>query len=149
MLRFLTDELFHAEAQGERVWIQGHVPTGWDGSQALDRPSNLFFQIVSRFAPHTVAAIFFGHTHQDHFSVFYRATSGTSAEARRSTRDAVSMSLMAPSITPETNVNPSFRVYHVDPLTYDIYDWDQYYTNMDDLRDATSVPAWYHLYNAR
>ena len=61
MLRFLTDELQDAEDAGERgsswfdyicvvssltwlcpsVWIVGHVPTGWDGTNALNNPTNL------------------------------------------------------------------------------------------------------------
>jgi len=70
MLRFLTDELQDAEDNGDRVWIIGHVPTGWDGTNALEAPSNLFYQIVDRFAPHVIANIFFGHTHEDQFSIF-------------------------------------------------------------------------------
>ena len=46
MLRFLTDELFAAEEAGERVWIMGHVLTGWNGGEALDRPSNLFLSLI-------------------------------------------------------------------------------------------------------
>jgi len=63
MLRFLTDELQDAEDQGDRgmtlaklavlfsflsltlrlslVWIIGHVLSGWDGTNALEAPSNL------------------------------------------------------------------------------------------------------------
>ena len=125
------------------------MATGWDGSQSLEKPSNLFYQIVSRFAPHTIAAIFFGHTHQDHFSVFYRATSGRSADAPRHTSGAVTVALNAPRVTPESNVNPSFRVYHVDPHTYDIYDWDQYYTDVDAFAASAHGPVWHHLYSAR
>lgn len=58
MLRFLTDELQDAEDAGDRgmgciraseltistcfkVWIIGHVLTGWDGSNPLQNPTNL------------------------------------------------------------------------------------------------------------
>jgi sphingomyelin phosphodiesterase len=60
MLRFLTDELQDAEDQGDRgmsflkhrprvsmnntlssVWIVGHVPSGWDGTDPLEAPTNL------------------------------------------------------------------------------------------------------------
>ena len=149
MLRFLTDELFAAERKGERVWILGHVLTGWTGAEALDKPANLFFQIVSRFTPHTIAAIFFGHTHQDHFSVFYRAQSGASRDISRHTRDARTVSFVGPSVTPLTNVNPSFRVYQVDPITFDVYDYDQYYTPVDEFDSLQAGPIWRHLYNAR
>lgn len=57
MMRFLTDELQDAEDAGDRgtwmvsqdivhpdgssVWIIGHVPSGWDGSNPLLNPTNL------------------------------------------------------------------------------------------------------------
>lgn len=71
MLRFLTDELQDAEDAGDRVWILGHVLSGWDGTEPLENPSNLFYQIVDRFSPHVIAAIFFGHTHEDQLTIFY------------------------------------------------------------------------------
>jgi hypothetical protein len=39
MLRFLTDELQAAEDAGDRVWIVGHVLSGWDGSNRACLPS--------------------------------------------------------------------------------------------------------------
>jgi sphingomyelin phosphodiesterase len=45
MLRFVTDELQDAEDAGDRVWIMGHVLSGWDGSNPLTNPTNLFYQM--------------------------------------------------------------------------------------------------------
>lgn len=154
MLRFLTDELLAAEEAGERVWIMGHVLTGWNGSQALDKPANLFYQIVSRFAPHTIAHIFFGHTHEDQFQLFYRDTQGESATVNQDSSRAVAQAFIAPSVTTLTKVNPSVRVYSVDPLTFDVYDYDQYYTQAGDFQGlvdnkAKHGPIWRHLYSAR
>ena len=64
-LKFLSNELLAAEAAGERVWILGHVLTGWDGTNGLPNPTDLFYQIVDRFSPHVIAGVFFGHTHED------------------------------------------------------------------------------------
>ena len=64
-LKFLSNELLAAEAASERVWILGHVLTGWDGSNPLPNPTDLFYQIVDRFSPHVIAGVFFGHTHED------------------------------------------------------------------------------------
>jgi len=154
MLRFLTDELFRAERDGERVWIIGHILTGWQGSEGMFKPTELFYHIVSRFAPHTIAAIFFGHTHQDHFQVFYRATHANTARVDRSTMNAVTTSFIAPSVTTSKNLNPSFRVMKVDPDTYDVYDFDQYYTPASEFdklrgRHVHHGPVWRHLYSAR
>lgn len=146
-LRFLTDELFHAESRGERVWIVGHVLTGWDGSNPLDNPTNLFYAIVDRFAPHVIAHIFFGHTHEDQFNVFY-ANNGTSKTAEQ----AKAVSFMAPSITPGNNVNPALRIMEVDATTYEVMDYHQFYTavpTFPDLPRGNHGPVWEFLYSAR
>ena len=57
---FLIQELQVAEDAGERVWILGHVLSGWDGSNPLNNPSDLFYQIVDRYSPHVIANIFWG-----------------------------------------------------------------------------------------
>ncbi|KAF7347369.1 SER THR protein phosphatase family protein [Mycena venus] len=95
MLRFLTDELQAAEDAGDRVWIIGHVLSGWDGSNPLVNPTDLFYQIVDRYSPHVIANIFFGHTHEDQASIFY-ANNATDISAQ----NALVTSWMGPSITP-------------------------------------------------
>ncbi|KAJ7146299.1 Metallo-dependent phosphatase-like protein [Mycena epipterygia] len=121
MLRFLTDELQDAEDAGDRVWIVGHVLSGWDGSNPLVNPTDLFYQIVDRYSPHVIANIFYGHTHEDQVSIFY-ANNATSISAQ----NALTMSWIGPSITPLTNLNSGFRMYEVDSSTFDImeaYTW--------------------------
>lgn len=61
----MIQELQAAEDAGERVWIQGHVLSGWDGSNPLVNPTDLFYQIIDRYSPHVIANVFFGHTHED------------------------------------------------------------------------------------
>ncbi|WFD00866.1 hypothetical protein MYAM1_003621 [Malassezia yamatoensis] len=149
MLRWLTDELQLAETYNERAWIVGHVPTGWDGSNALDAPTNLFYHIVSRFS-HTIAHIFFGHTHEDEFQVFYNVTNGNSTSASRKTQDAVANAFLGPSLTPSQNVQPSLRVYEVDPETYEVMDYQQYFTPISEFANLTQTgPTWHLLYSAR
>ena len=149
MLRWLTDELQAAENSNERAWIVGHVPTGWDGSNALDTPTNLFYHIVSRYS-HTIAHIFFGHTHEDQFQVFYNVTNGNSTSANRNTQDAVASAFLGPSLTPLTNVQPSLRIYEVDPETYEVMDYHQYFTPVTAFQNLTDQgPIWHELYTAR
>ncbi|KAI0778609.1 sphingomyelin phosphodiesterase [Trametes elegans] len=109
MLRFLTDELQAAEDAGDAVWILGHVLSGWDGSNPLQNPTNLFYQIVDRFSPHVIKAIFFGHTHEDQVMIYY-ANNATDISAQT----AAAVGWIGPSITPLTNLNSGFRVYEVD-----------------------------------
>ena len=62
VFKWMIKELQAAEDAGERVWIVGHVLSGWDGSNPLPNPTNLFYQIVERYSPHVISSIFFGHT---------------------------------------------------------------------------------------
>ncbi|OSX66906.1 hypothetical protein POSPLADRAFT_1072083 [Postia placenta MAD-698-R-SB12] len=117
MLRFVTDELQDAEDAGDRVWILGHVLAGWDGTNPLKNPTNLFYQIVDRFSPHVIAGVFFGHSHEDQLSIFY-ANNATDISAE----SALAVQWIAPSVTPLTNLNSGFRVYEVDSGTFDILD---------------------------
>ncbi|KAJ6544016.1 sphingomyelin phosphodiesterase [Mycena capillaripes] len=131
MLRFLTDELQAAEDARDRVWIIGHVLSGWDGSNPLVNPTDLFYQIVDRFSPHVISNIFFGHTHEDQASIFY-ANNATNISAET----AVTTSWMGPSITPGTNLNSGFRMYEVDSSTFEILDA---YTWRSDVNTFSSL----------
>lgn len=149
-LRFLTDELFAAEEQGERVWIVGHVLTGWDGSNPLDNPTNLFYRIVERFAPHCIAHIFFGHTHEDQFNLFYSTPSN--GNVVRATEFVKAVSFMGPSVTPGNNVNPALRIMDVNSTTYEVMDYHQFYSEVADFADLPDTghgPVFQYLYSAR
>ncbi|KIM88956.1 hypothetical protein PILCRDRAFT_813955 [Piloderma croceum F 1598] len=145
MLRFLTDQLQAAEDAGQRAWIIGHVPSGWDGTNPMLNPTNLFYQIVDRFSPHVIANIFFGHTHEDQVSIFY-SNNGTNMSAET----AQTMSWTAPSITPLTNLNSGFRVYEVDSETFDILDAHTWMTDVNSFSQLDSQgPIFKYEYNTR
>ena len=151
VLRWVTDELQAAEDAHERVWIVGHVLPGWDGYSSMDLPTNLFYQIVTRFRS-TIAHMFFAHSHEDTFSVYYHNTNGNASSVSQRTQDAVGVALHSPAITPLTNMNPGIRVLHVDPVTFEIMDYDQYYTPLQNVQNATETHTglvWHHLYSAR
>lgn len=104
-LRFLINELQAAEDAGERVWIIGHVLSGWSGTDSMPTPSDLFYQIVDRYSPHVIANIFWGHTHEDQVMIYY-SNNGTVMNS--STAQAAGW--MGPSVTPLTNLNSGYRV---------------------------------------
>ena len=60
ILKWLADELSACEKKGQRAWIIAHVLTGYDGVAPMPNPTALFYSIVRRFSPATIAAIFFG-----------------------------------------------------------------------------------------
>ena len=144
---FMIQELQAAEDAGERVWILGHVLSGWDGSNPLPNPTNLFYQIVDRYSPHVIANIFFGHTHEDQFMIYY-ANNGTV----RNSSTAQSIGWIGPSITPLTNLNSGFRMYEVDTGSWDVYESHTYYSNVSTyqaMNSSATGPVWKYEYSAR
>ncbi|KAF8167475.1 Metallo-dependent phosphatase-like protein [Crassisporium funariophilum] len=148
MLRFLTDELQDAEDAGDRVWIMGHVLTGWDGTNPLRNPTNLFYQIVDRYSPHVIANIFFGHTHEDQLNIFYSNNATV-----MSADTAAAVSWIGPSITPLNNLNSGFRVYEVDSATFDILDAHTWKSDVSAFPALDSQikagPTYVYEYNTR
>ena len=144
---WMINELQHAEDHAERVWIIGHVPSGWDGSNTLLNPSNLFYQIVERYSPHVIANIFFGHTHEDQFSVYY-ASNGTVQDEN----SALMTGWIMPSVTPLTNVNSAFRMYEVDTGDFNIYEAYTFFSNVSDfpsLQGTDTGPTFQLEYSTR
>lgn len=121
----MRDELQAAEDAGLPVWIIGHVLSGWSGTNGLPAQTDLFYQMVDRYAPHVIRNIFFAHTHEDQFSIFYK-NNGTNMTAD----NAVATAWIAPSITPLTSLNSGFREYLVDTGSWDVIDAFTYITNV-------------------
>ncbi|KAJ7597385.1 Metallo-dependent phosphatase-like protein [Mycena floridula] len=148
MLRFLTDELQDAEDAGDRVWIIGHVLSGWDGTNPLLNPTDLWYQIVDRFSPHVIANIFFGHSHEDQISIFY-ANNATVIDAE----NAAALAWIGPSVTPLTNLNSGFRLYEVDSGTFEVLDahtWHSDVSTYPSLDSQTEFgPTYSYEYNTR
>ncbi|KAF4899032.1 Sphingomyelin phosphodiesterase [Colletotrichum viniferum] len=138
-LKWLVGELDAAEKAGERVFLVGHMPMGT--SDALHDGSNYFDQIVNRYKS-TIAGLFFGHTHLDHFQSSY------SNYTRRTTLNAVATSYIAPSMTPLTGM-PAFRLYTIDPTTFGILDIETCVADMADPTFQTTRPAWKRSYAAK
>ncbi|KAF4604855.1 hypothetical protein EYR40_003637 [Pleurotus pulmonarius] len=144
MLRFLTDELQDAEDHGERVWIIGHVLSGWDGTNPLIPATDL----LDRFSPHVIANVFFGHTHEDQMSIFYRNNATV-----MNSDTAHALAWMGPSLTPGTNMNSGFRVYEVDSATFEVLDahtWRSDVSTFPGLDSQLELgPTYAYEYNTR
>ncbi len=143
----MIDELQAAEDAGERVWLFGHVLSGWDGSNPLPNPTNLFYQIVDRYSPHVIANIFFGHTHEDEQMIYY-ANNGTI----QSRDTALTPGWIGPSVTPLTNLNSGFRMYEVDTGSFDIYEAYTWYSDVNaypSLNGSDHGPTFQFEYSTR
>ncbi|SEI30956.1 YALIA101S01e11540g1_1 [Yarrowia lipolytica] len=126
MMKWMVDQLIEAEKNAQKVWIIAHVPTGGSTTNALPHATEVFRQIVDRFAPHTIAALFFGHTHEDQFNVYY-AGNGTD----NSIDNALTVGWISQSVTPLHNYNPSWRYYEVDSDTFEIMESINYYAQLN------------------
>ncbi|KAJ6784614.1 hypothetical protein PWT90_07389 [Aphanocladium album] len=138
-LTWLVQQLDAAEKAGDRAYIIGHMPMG--DIDALHDGSHTFDTIVNRYSD-TVAALFWGHTHVDHFELHY------SDYSKREYQTARAMAYISPSLTPTSGM-PSFRVYEVDPETFAVLDSVQYAADMSNPAFQTSGPVWTKYYSAK
>lgn len=144
-LKFLIKELQAAEDTGERVWILGHVLSGWDGSNPLPNPTDLFYQIVDRYSPHVIANIFFGHTHEDQHMIYY-SNNGT----EQSSGTAQTSGWIGPSIAPLTNLNSGYRLYEVDTGSFDVYEAYTFYSDVSEFASLDETgPTFRYEYSTR
>jgi sphingomyelin phosphodiesterase len=159
-LAWLASELAACESRGQRAWIIGHVLSGYDGTNALANPTALFYSIVVRFSPSTIAGIFFGHTHEDQLQIFYdylpnsTYTASDGKTVRNTTMVDYSAPLMVayigPSITPLTGLNAGYQLYQVDASTFQVTGIQTYFANISESLTWTDPTSeWRFEYDAR
>ncbi|KAF4522138.1 hypothetical protein B566_EDAN012600 [Ephemera danica] len=102
---------------------------------------NTMFCYSFNWFENTVMAQFHGHTHNDHFAVYYDL-----ADISRAT----SVSFTAGSGTPFTKINPNYRIYVVDadPASYRVLDHETWYYNLTEanLGGQSVPPNWQLMY---
>ncbi len=156
ILSWLANELTLAESKHERVWLIAHVPPGYDGKDSIRSPSAVLYSIINRFSPHTIAGLFFGHTHQDQIQLFYDylpfsiSEQGFRDTSKVNFSAPLAASFIGPSITPLTGLNSGYRVYQVDAETYQVMNYQTYIANMSNsLSWHLDGPVWELEYDAR
>jgi len=155
-LRFLISELEASEAANQRVWIIGHVPSGYGTGNPLPNPTALFYSIIARFSPATIAGVFFGHTHEDQEMIYYdfAASSRKNGSTLRNTTDInlnspLMMGYIGPSITPLTNYNAGWQLYHVDAETFEVVNVQTFFANISNSAKFDPEPEWELEYDTR
>ncbi|KAA1108823.1 hypothetical protein PGT21_026556 [Puccinia graminis f. sp. tritici] len=138
ILAWLIGELQDAENRGQKAWIIGHLSPG--KADCLHEPSRYINQILRRYK-HTIAAMFYGHTHRSEWEIVYEDPQHPTAE------NAVGIIYIGPAVTPESG-NPAFRVYDVDPETYQVLDFHEIIANLSSPT-FQSHPEWFEYYSAR
>ncbi|BGP43548.1 hypothetical protein JCM10449v2_007589 [Rhodotorula kratochvilovae] len=138
ILSWMAEELDAAEQAGQRAWIIGHMPFG--KVDAMRDQSNYANQIFQRYHS-TIAAHFYGHSHVDEFEISYPDYGNRTAE------NANGIAFISGALTP-TSGNPVFRVYDIDPDTYEVMDFVPHYTNRSEEQYQLD-PVWRPYYSAR
>lgn len=137
-LAWLIDELQASETAGQRVWLITHVPTS--SSSHLHDYSHYINEIVQRYEA-TIAAVFFRHTYIDQFQLWYSDYSDQTANT------ATMIGYIMSSLTP-TSGPPEYRVYDIDPVTFDVLDFTAYIANISGP-DYQNGRTWTDYYSAK
>ncbi|KAF8372244.1 hypothetical protein PRIPAC_78673 [Pristionchus pacificus] len=141
-LTWLISELLDSEAKGEKVHIISHIPAGDDSF--LMGWSHNFYEIVNRFE-NTIAAQFYGHTHNDHFQVYYEDSDPNGRPTH--------FNFITPSITTNAYKNPAYRIYTIDGgylgASYTVLDAETYTTDITQANMEDEEPMWFLEYSTR
>ncbi|ODV85312.1 hypothetical protein CANARDRAFT_28580 [[Candida] arabinofermentans NRRL YB-2248] len=142
---FLVDELLESESKGQRVWIMYHIPAS---SDALPIHSKLMGDIIERFSPYTIAAVFNGHTHYDQFQILYQ---GNGSDSNAKTIDnVVQHTWIMPSVSPNYYLNPSWRYMEVDTETFSVMNAYTYYAKLNEtFYNFSNEPEYEFEYSSR
>ncbi|XP_019613437.1 PREDICTED: sphingomyelin phosphodiesterase-like [Branchiostoma belcheri] len=139
-LQWLAGQLQQAEDMGEKVHIIGHIPPGT--GDCMKAWSWNYYKIIDRYES-TVAAQFFGHTHRDHFELFY--------DMKNRTRPT-NIAYIGPSVTPYQYLNPGYKVYEIDGnytgSSMQVVNQQTYIMNLTDA-NLTDKPNWTLEYDTK
>lgn len=108
-LQWLHDTLLAAENAQEKVHLLAHVPSG--DMLCFKKWAREFNRIVQRFW-NTISAQFNGHTHEDHFNLYFGQAKNGGDEI------PINVAWNGGSATTFINKNPNYRVYTVESSTY-------------------------------
>lgn len=135
-LQWLHDTLLAAEKAGEKVHVLAHQPPG-EGT-CFKVYSREYRRIVERFWD-TVSGQFVGHTHADEFNVYY---------SHENPSQAVNIMWNGGSTTAHTDVNPNYRMYTMDPSTYQINGHETWIYNLTLANETPEKnPTWFKEYD--
>ena len=138
-LSFLRDQLKEAEESGDYVHIIGHVPP--NHRECTEAWLFNYIRLMERFG-HLIRGQFFGHTHRDEFRVVFSTTNAS---------DPVAFQFISPAITSYSATNPSYRIYSVDPNTFEVLGHETYFFNLTECNAMPSHtnPCWKLEYSTR
>uniref|UniRef100_A0A7E4V112 Sphingomyelin phosphodiesterase n=1 Tax=Panagrellus redivivus TaxID=6233 RepID=A0A7E4V112_PANRE len=131
-LQWLSSELLSAEKAGQKVHIISHIPTG--DAYCLQAWANNYYKLVNRFEG-TIMAQFYGHTHFDHFYMYFDEFDPSSRPT--------GVAIVGPSVTTYSHVNPAYKIYTIDGdydgSSFTMIDEDTYWANITRANEEDKV----------
>jgi hypothetical protein len=139
-LKWFGEQLSAAGVRQEHTYVVAHIAPA-SNDYMLQRLWHEAYQteyvsLVRAAAANAneVVAHLFGHTHRDHFALL--------GGANMTMADGMAF-LMAPSVSPVSGTNPTFRLVLVAASSGQLLDYEQYFTDfLDSGNDSASFPQW-------
>ena len=127
-IEWLRSELQKAEENGEKVFIIGHIPPGeWSFLTECNKRYNA---LQDRYQ-NIIRGQFFAHTHFDQITLM---------KSYFNSSIVTGVNFVAPSLTTYSSVNPSFRVFEVDPETWYMKDLKTYRLDIEKANKNKDLP---------
>jgi len=114
--QFVENTLANARAMGEKVIVISHHPVGG----AVVRAGRWWHDVMMQYGD-VIALHVSGHTHVDEFHVMVDPL----------TDEAKAVNLVAPTVTTNTNINPSLRLFELDDTTFELLDYQCHFFEID------------------
>ena len=115
---WLEASLLEAKAQGQKVWLVGHIPP--NTGEADVRYRHILGEMTKKYGDIIVGQLF-GHTHRDSFFLYLNSSGETYGSG-----------LITPSIVPDRH-DPSLRILTFDDETLTLLNYQVYIMNLTTL----------------
>uniref|UniRef100_A0A1A9WB54 Sphingomyelin phosphodiesterase n=1 Tax=Glossina brevipalpis TaxID=37001 RepID=A0A1A9WB54_9MUSC len=134
-LQWLHDTLLDAEENNEHVHILAHIPSG--GKDCWPVWAREYNRIIERFSD-VISGIFNGHTHKDEMLLHYSELGHPMA-----------ISWNGGSLTPYSYKNPNYRIYEIEPKTFQVVDHETWIFNLTEANEQNGLksPRWFSEYH--
>ncbi|XP_004349335.1 hypothetical protein CAOG_02585 [Capsaspora owczarzaki ATCC 30864] len=161
-IAFFTETFTQALMAQERLVIIGNIAPG--SVDVTPTYSSGAIQFIAAF-PNSAVLNVYGYVHRDLFSLIHAVTAGNATvEPDLIVDQPVDVVFSGPPVSPNSQVNPSFRVYTLNGTTFELIDHETYTFDLtganaaaaalstpatDEQLDDIALRSWAKLYNLK
>jgi len=124
---WLESQLVQAIEEDKKLYIIGHIPPCsivWNNEEQWYSEYVKKYNNLTKIYSDVIAAQVFGHTHRDDFKLFSE------------NNKPFSSLVISSSLSPNSNTNPSYRIYSYSDGSYALDDYSHYYTDLFTVRET-------------